>query len=230
MTRTLPHDQLNYWCRSVRAATRGFQLHDRRRWQWSDRSDGSGRVTPSLSGLGAVPWPRRLLQAASAGGGKTHPSLQAVCEVEDVRASDGILNAMRQARWDPFAATASALALIMLLVYLWVIRQQQEGAPAAWAVAASSLVPLLQGWAPSWPFHTVGFSRTCCCRPHPAGIAGHPHHWAPDPRGGNSLHRRRMEVAAGARRLIADRFLNSVTAERRRNVSALAVLRAASCP
>ena len=68
--------------------------------------------------------------------GKTHPSLQAVCEVEDVRASDGILNAMRQARWDPFAATASALALIMLLVYLWVIRQQQEGVLAAWAVAA----------------------------------------------------------------------------------------------
>ena len=43
---------------------------------------------------------------------------------------------MRHARWDPFAATASALALTMLLVYLWVIRQQQEEAPAAWAVAA----------------------------------------------------------------------------------------------
>ena len=43
---------------------------------------------------------------------------------------------MRQARWDPFAATASALALTMLVVYLGVIRQQHEGAPAAWAVAA----------------------------------------------------------------------------------------------
>lgn len=62
--------------------------------------------------------------------------MQAVCGVEDVGASDGILTAMRRARWDPFAATASALALTMLVVYLGVIRQQHEGAPAAWAVAA----------------------------------------------------------------------------------------------
>jgi len=41
-----------------------------------------------------------------------------------------------QARWNPFAAAASALALTMLAVYLWVIRQQQDGAPARWAVAA----------------------------------------------------------------------------------------------
>ena len=49
---------------------------------------------------------------------------------------DGILDAMRHARWDPFAATASALALTMLVVYLWVIGQQQEEGPAVWAVAA----------------------------------------------------------------------------------------------
>ena len=51
-------------------------------------------------------------------------------------AVDGILNAMSRAPWDPFAAAASALALTMLVVYLWIIRQQDEGAPAAWAVVA----------------------------------------------------------------------------------------------
>ena len=53
-----------------------------------------------------------------------------------VERGDGILNVMRRARWDPFAAAASALALTMLVVYLWVIREQEDGAPAAWAVGA----------------------------------------------------------------------------------------------
>jgi hypothetical protein len=51
-------------------------------------------------------------------------------------AVDGILSGMSRAPWDPFAAAASALALTMLVVYLWIIRQQDEGAPAAWAVVA----------------------------------------------------------------------------------------------
>ncbi|HEU4807001.1 MAG TPA: hypothetical protein VFT01_01955 [Homoserinimonas sp.] len=42
---------------------------------------------------------------------------------------------MRRAGPDYFAAAASALALLMLAVYLFVIRQQ-EGQPASWAVAA----------------------------------------------------------------------------------------------
>jgi hypothetical protein len=43
---------------------------------------------------------------------------------------------MGRARLDRVAVAASVLALAMLVVYLSVIRQQ-EGQPAAWAVAAS---------------------------------------------------------------------------------------------
>ena len=74
--------------------------------------------------------------AAARACGERNPWAQAARGVEDRGASDGILDAMRDARWDPFAATASAMALTMLVVYLWVIGQQQEEGPAVWAVAA----------------------------------------------------------------------------------------------
>jgi hypothetical protein len=68
--------------------------------------------------------------------GRTLPVARESAVRENGRAGDGILNAMRRARWDPFAAAASALALTMLVVYLRVIREQEDGAPAAWAVGA----------------------------------------------------------------------------------------------
>lgn len=43
---------------------------------------------------------------------------------------------MRRAGLDYFAAAGSVLALVMLAMYLLIIRQQEEGQPASWAVAA----------------------------------------------------------------------------------------------
>ena len=56
-------------------------------------------------------------------------------QFEDVLVTDGrILEVMGRGRLDAIAVAASVLAVAMFVVYLSVIRQQ-EGEPAAWAVA-----------------------------------------------------------------------------------------------
>jgi hypothetical protein len=45
----------------------------------------------------------------------------------------GIVNKMRRARLDLVAVTAAVLSVVMLVVYLWVLRQQ-DGQPAMWAI------------------------------------------------------------------------------------------------
>jgi hypothetical protein len=56
-----------------------------------------------------------------------------------------ILGSITRTRVDPLAVTASAVAVAMVLAYLEVVRQQ-DGDPAAWAVAAL----LLGGGAASY--------------------------------------------------------------------------------
>jgi hypothetical protein len=52
---------------------------------------------------------------------------------------------MSRDRLDPFAVTAAVLVVVMLVVYLAVIRQQ-DGEPAAWAVAALAFGAVAAGY------------------------------------------------------------------------------------